>query len=116
MKNVTNLSLKQIKSIIKQSRTLYLSYLVCDQFIDLTDKKAVNLLKEFYATQNRFWVQNSDDFKQHFFIEYYQDRKMCRVYTEIKEKTSITIHHGNLDLSEVDEHTRMYFISNLYVY
>lgn len=114
MSNVSVLTMREIKKIMSQNRTLYLSYLIADKYISRYDDETVDLLKRYYLKQKFFWSQTSCDGTHVFSVELNFATNILAVRSRINTKMFFC--HGTFDLSKVGDSTLVQFIAGLYVF
>lgn len=113
MKNVSVLTIREIRRIMHRKQTIYLSYLIADKFVSKYDDAAVILLRNYYQSQKHSWSQKSHDGTHVFLVEY--DFKSCVVSVHSKINTNIFFTHGIFDLSKAGDYARVQFIAGLYI-
>ena len=111
--NVSVLTNREIKRIIRQKRTLYLSYLVADKYINRYNDKSVSLLCDYYKNQKSHWSQISNDSTHVFLVEYDFLMNVLSVHSKIN--TNIYFCHGVFDMSKAGDSSRTQFIAGLYI-
>lgn len=113
MSNVSVLTTREIKRIMYQKRTIYLSYLVVDKYISKYDDEAVSLLRDYYKQKKHSWSQKSHDDTHVFMVEFNFKTSIVSMHSKIN--TNIFLTHGIFDLKRVDDYTRARFLASLYV-
>lgn len=113
MVNISVLTAREIKRIMRREQTIYLSYLVADKYVSKYDDDAVNLLSEYYKRQKNSWTQKSHDDTHVFIVEFDFAKNIVSVHSKIN--THIFICHGIFDLSKAGDYAHAQFIAGLYI-
>ncbi|MGL9746406.1 hypothetical protein [Enterococcus sp. DIV0170] len=114
MSNVSVLTTREIKKIMSQNRTLYLSYLIADKYISRYDDETVDLLKCYYLKQKCFWSQKSCEGTHVFSVELNFATNILAVRSRINTKFYVC--HGTFNLSNAGDSTLIQFVAGLYVF
>lgn len=114
MSNVSVLTTREIKKIMSQNRTLYLSYLIADKYVSRYDDGTVDLLKRYYLKKKCFWSQESCDGTHVFSVELNFATNILAVRSRINTKFYVC--HGTFDLSKAGDSTLIQFLAGLYVF